>query len=175
MVVMREFEGFAFGLGDGIICMLGIIIGVAAATANPSAVILAGIVGGVANSFANSAGFYISQSMERGIQTHYKNEKRNAEHVHTPKEIILSSVFSFFATIASLTILIAPFLLTDLWTAMALSFSIGIIILFLLGIYVARLMKASPLKVGVEFVIVGAIGAVASYSIGTIIQILLGG
>ena len=56
-------EGAAFGLADGIICCLGLIIGVAEATINfpalerRSIILASGILGGLANAFGNSIGF----------------------------------------------------------------------------------------------------------------------
>ncbi|MCW4019635.1 MAG: VIT1/CCC1 transporter family protein, partial [Candidatus Bathyarchaeota archaeon] len=60
-------EGLAFGLADGIICFLGIIIGVAEATQDVRMVMISGIVGGIADALGNSFGFFISQSTERGV------------------------------------------------------------------------------------------------------------
>ena len=67
-------EGVAFGLTDGIICFLGIIIGVAEATQNVRLVVIAGIVSGIADALGNSIGFFVSQSTERGVQIHHKKE-----------------------------------------------------------------------------------------------------
>ena len=55
-----RLEGVTFGLADGLIMSLGLIIGVAEATADPGFVVLAGIVGGFANAFGNSIGFFMS-------------------------------------------------------------------------------------------------------------------
>lgn len=60
-------EGASFGLADGIICFLGIILGVAEATKDVKLVIISGIVGGIADAFGNSFGFFISQRTERGV------------------------------------------------------------------------------------------------------------
>jgi hypothetical protein len=61
-------EGIAFGLADGLIMCLGLIIGVAEATSSTNLVIITGIIGGFANAFGNSIGFFMSQSAERALE-----------------------------------------------------------------------------------------------------------
>ena len=56
-----RLEGIAFGLADGLIMCLGLIIGVAEVTSNTRLVIITGIIGGFANAFGNSIGFFMSQ------------------------------------------------------------------------------------------------------------------
>ncbi|MCW3993915.1 MAG: VIT1/CCC1 transporter family protein [Candidatus Bathyarchaeota archaeon] len=63
-----RLEGIAFGLADGLIMCLGLIIGVAEVTSDTRFVIITGIIGGFANAFGNSIGFFMSQSAERAIQ-----------------------------------------------------------------------------------------------------------
>ena len=46
-------EGIAFGLADGLIMCLGLIIGVAEVTSDTRLVIITGIIGGFANAFGN--------------------------------------------------------------------------------------------------------------------------
>jgi hypothetical protein len=91
-----HLEGFAFGMTDGIICFLGIIIGVAQATQDPVMVIIAGIVGGVADAFGNSIGFLISQITEQSIQKHQKENLGQEVRVHTQREVIFSGIFSLY-------------------------------------------------------------------------------
>ena len=61
-------ESIAFGLTDGVICFLGIIVGVARATSDRNLVIIASIAGGIADALGNSVGFFISQTTERAVQ-----------------------------------------------------------------------------------------------------------
>ena len=132
-------EGFAFGMTDGIICFLGIIIGVAQATRDPLMVIIAGIVGGVADAFGNSIGFLISQLTEQSIQLHQEENLGMEVRVHTQKEVINSGVFSFLATIIALLLLIGPyFFIDDFYLAMFLTFIFGVLALFFLGWFVAK-------------------------------------
>lgn len=162
-------EGAAFGLADGVICFLGIIMGVAEATRDVRMIVISSIVGGIADAIGNSFGFFISQLAERGLQVHQKEEHNENVRVHSRKEVLMSGVFSFGATIFALVILIFPFFFFSLVPAMVSSFSIGTIGLLILGGYVGKMSKESPLKTGLKFALLGIVGAVISYLIGAIL------
>ena len=85
-VTSYRLEGIAFGLADGLIMSLGLIIGVAEATTDPRLVIIAGVIGGFANAFGNSIGFYMSQSAERGLQILEIVEHGVTTNVHSKTE-----------------------------------------------------------------------------------------
>ncbi len=171
-MAMRELEGFAFGLADGIICFLAIIIGVLAATGSAKLVIIAAIVGGVADAFGNSIGFYISQKMEKGVQTRDRKMKKT-DFVHSEKEVIMNGVFSFISTVAVLVIVVMPFLFLDLMAAAAVSTSISIVMLAGIGVYAAELAEESKAKTALTFVILALLGAAASWFIGGWLKTLL--
>ena len=167
-------EGAAFGLADGIICFLGIIIGVAEATREIRLVVISGIIGGIADALGNSIGFFISQSTERGVQIHNTQEHGRKVRIHSQREVWMSGVLSFAATMVALVILIAPFAFLTLTTAMAATFLIGIIALFLLGRYVGKMSGESPLKTGIKYAALGVAGAVISYLAGDALRHLTG-
>jgi len=168
-----RMEGFAFGLADGIICFIGLTIGVAEATFNPTLVIISGIIGGLADAFGNSIGFFVSQATERGVQIHETKEHGVKTRIHSTKEVWMSGVVSFLATILALIILLSPFLFFDISTAVVLTFSVGMILSFVLGGYVGRLSGESPYKTGLKYAMLALVGAVVSYLIGDFLKHLL--
>ena len=127
-------ESIAFGLTDGVICFLGIIVGVARATSDPVAVIIAAVVGGVADALGHSLGFFVSQSTERAVQIRGAEDGDNT-HIHSKREVYMSGVFSFLATILALVLLLSPFSFLSVWPATTLSFIIGTVSAFVLGTY----------------------------------------
>lgn len=167
-------EGAAFGLADGIICFLGIIIGVAEATQDVRLVVISGIVGGIANALGNSIGFFISQSTERGVQIHHTEEHGEKVRVHSQREVWMSAVLSFGATMIALVILIVPFAFFTLPMAVVSTFLIGTTALFILGRYVGRISGESPLKTGLKYAALGMAGAVISYLVGDALRHLTG-
>lgn len=170
MKIIPELEGAVFGLVDGIVCFLGLIIGVGVATHDPNLVIITGIITGMANAFGNSIGFFISQSTERGIQIHAARRHRILTRPHSRKEVILSGIFSFLTTAAALVVLLFPFLLFDITVAIAISAGLGLGLLFLLGLYVGKLSEESKLRTGIKYVCLGAAGAVICYLVGTLLS-----
>jgi len=173
MKVIEILEGAAFGITDGLICVLGIIIGSAAATSDAKLVVLAGVIGGVSNSFANSVGVYISQATERGVQ---KAKVKNGEdvHVHSVNENILNSLASFISAMSLSLIMIVPFLLLPVQNAMITSLLMGIIVLFLFGAYIGKISDENPIVHGLQYGMLGIIGAVLSYIIGSELKGLIG-
>ena len=161
-----RMEGIAFGLADGIICLIGLIIGVAEATLNPTTVIISGIIGGLSDAFGNSIGFFISQSTERSVQIHEAKEHGVNTRIHSKKEVWMSGVFSFLSTVFVLIMLLPPFVFFNINMAIIITFSIGMILSFILGFYVGRLSKESPYKTGFKYVMLTIIGAIISYLIG---------
>lgn len=166
-------ESIAFGLTDGMICFLGIIIGVARATLDPNLVIIAGIVGGVADALGNSVGFFVSQSTERAVQI-YDVEQGTEGRIHSKKEVRMSGVFSFIATIIALFFLISPFrFISDIFYATILSFLIGIVLAFILGGYVGKLTKENQFKSGLKYALITIAGALVSYFLGEALHIII--
>lgn len=158
-------ESVAFGLTDGIICFLGIIVGTARATTDPKLVVVLGIIGGIADALGNSIGFFVSQATERAVQIRGSEEGSNM-HIHSKKEVWLSGVFSFLATILTLVLLLAPFTFLDVWTATAVSFVIGTLSSFLLGTYIGKLGNENQLKCGIKYAFITIAGALIAYIIG---------
>jgi predicted membrane protein (TIGR00267 family) len=168
-----RMEGVAFGLADGTICFLGLTIGVAEATSDPTLVIISGIIGGIANAFGNSIGFFISQSTERGVQIHETEEHGVKTRIHSKREVLMSGVLTFLATILALAVLISPFLFFNIPTAILVTFSFGMILAFILGSYVGKLSRENPYKTGLKYVGLGIVGAVISFFIGDFLKHLL--
>jgi len=164
-------ESIAFGLTDGVICFLGIIVGVARATSNPTLVIIASIAGGIADALGNSVGFFISQTTERAVQI-YGVEQGTESRVHSKREVWMSGVFSFLATIVALIFLISPFTFLSIWNATYVSFTIGTVMSFILGSYVGKIGKENPYKSGLKYAIITVAGALIAYIVGEILNII---
>ena len=172
MRTIEGFQGAAFGLADGVICMLGMIVGVAVATHDVRFSLVAGITGGLADALGNSFGFYLSELTERGAQIYDKSQGKEVS-AHSMREVLVSGVLSFAATVFALVILLVPFLLTDMWMALASCFVEGVVVLFLLGFYVGRLSDENPIRMGTRYVALGVIGTVLSFVVGDVLEILI--
>ena len=167
-----SLEGVAFGLADGLIMSLGLIIGVAEATADSRFVIIAGVVGGFANAFGNSIGFYMSQSAERGLQIHETTEHKVITKVHSKREIYLNSSLAFLCSVAISIMLLSPFILLNMTTAIILAFVLGTSVAFSLGSYVGKISNENIWYSGVKYSAIAFLVAIISHLIADLITAL---
>ena len=169
--VSYRLEGIAFGLADGLIMSLGLIIGIAEATSDTRLVIVAGIIGGFANAFGNSIGFFMSQSAERGLQIYETTERGVSTRVHPKKEVYVNSVFSFISTIAVSIVLLFPFILFNMTTASIIAFMLGVIVAFVLGNYVGKISRENPYICGLKYAVLAVLGAIIAHLIADLLTV----
>ena len=167
-----RLEGVAFGLADGLIMCLGLIIGVAEATSSTQLVIITGIIGGFANAFGNSIGFFMSQSAERALQIHETTNHGAKTRIHSKREIFTNSIFSFSSAIAAVLILLSPFTFLSMNHAAILTFIIGTTMAFILGSYVGKISHENLYKTGIKYALLAILGAIISHFIADGIQLL---
>lgn len=168
-VTSYRLEGIAFGLADGLIMSLGLIIGVAEATTDQRLVIIAGVIGGFANAFGNSIGFYMSQSAERGLQILEIVEHGATTNVHSKTEIYMNSVFAFLCSAAVSIALLTPFVLLNMTIAIIVAFVLGVLIAFTLGSYVGRISRENSWLCGLKYAVIAFLGAIISHLIADIL------
>jgi len=166
-------EGIAFGLADGLIMCLGLIIGVAEATSDTQLVIITGIIGGFANAFGNSIGFFMSQSAERAIQIHETTEHGAITRIHSKREIFTNTLFAFASTIVATLVLLSPFTCFCMSHAAIVTFIIGTIMAFILGGYVGKISRENPYKTGLKYALLAILGAIISHLLADCIQLLV--
>ena len=167
--MIEGFQGAAFGLADGVICILGMIIGSTVATGDLKIIMIATITGGLADALGNAIGFYLSELSERGGQIH-AIEHGESNSVHSMSEVLTSGIFSFVATILVLVLLLVPFSFLTIANAVAIASVEGAVILFLLGIYVGKLSNESPARTAIKYVLLGIVGAIFSYFVGDLLR-----
>jgi len=167
-----RLEGIAFGLADGLIMCLGLIIGVAEATSQTHLVIITGIIGGFANAFGNSIGFFMSQSAERALQIHEAKEHGATIRIHSKKEVLTNSLFAFTSTITATLVLLSPFTCLSMDYAVISTFIIGTAMAFILGSYIGKTSHENPYKAGAKYALLAVLGAIISHYIADIVQLI---
>lgn len=168
-----RLEGIAFGLADGLIMCLGLIIGIAEATSQTHLVLITGIIGGFANAFGNSIGFFMSQSAERALQIREATDHGGNTRVHSKREVLTNSIFAFTATVAATLFLLSPFVFLAMSQAVALTFIIGIVTAFMLGSYIGRTSQENPFKTGAQYALLAILGAVISHYIADFVKAVI--
>jgi predicted membrane protein (TIGR00267 family) len=165
--LIEGFQGAAFGTVDGMITILGVVIGIGTATQNSSAVVIAGLVAGLANAFGNSFGFYASELAERAEHI------QENQHVSSMTETRRSTLLAFAHSIISTTVIVAPFTVLGLRHAMIASLIIALMLLFALGALVGKMSHASPWKFAIRYAVLGLAGAALSFIVGEVVGRIL--
>jgi predicted membrane protein (TIGR00267 family) len=178
MDIKHLFQGIAMGLMDGLITLLGIIVGVGAATSDAKFIIISSLIGGISNSFGTSIGFYTSENAERGQQIAFYKKKKNSRkgdrYIHSHSEIIGSTGLSFIAGVCALILPILPFFfIADVKISIITSVVISIILLFILGYYIGEINETDKLKSGLKYVLLGIISAGIAFALGGLLKHIL--
>jgi predicted membrane protein (TIGR00267 family) len=162
--IIEGFQGVAFGTMDGLITVLGVVIGIANATESSGIVVISGLVAGLANAFGNSFGFYASELAEKAEHI------QENQHVSSMAETRRSTVLAFVHSLGSTIVIVAPFALFSLTYAMIASLIVALTLLFALGALVGKFSHASAWRFGIRYVLLGLAGAALSFAVGEAVK-----
>jgi VIT1/CCC1 family predicted Fe2+/Mn2+ transporter len=150
------YQGIAFGIMDGVITALGILMGLSAFQ-NKLILFIGIIVTGIADAFANAAGMHVSEEMEK---------------LHERYEVWKTTFYTFFSTVLVFMILGIPILFIQFSQAIFVSWFIGMFLLVWLGYFVSG--GKDKLKIIFEYVVAGIVISLISFLIGSYARIFLG-
>jgi predicted membrane protein (TIGR00267 family) len=158
---------FVMNAFDGTLTIMGVVIGAHfSGVSNPRVVIVAGIGGAVAMGISGVSGAYLAERAER------KRDLKKLEMAMLTKlgdthfaraSEFASLVVAFVDGISpaiSAAILVTPYFFVpkiEMDTAFYISLSLGLAVLFSLGIFLARISDERPLISGVQMIIIGII------------------
>lgn len=201
---------------DGLVNVLGVILGVAAASNDIKIVIAGGLAATFAESISMAAvaltskmaerDHYISELAREKSEIKSMPEKEEAEirrvykakgfdgqilddittHVMssdklwvdqmmkeelelkpvTQKEIYTSSFVVGLAALIGSFVPITPYFFLPITNALWVSLGVSVIVLFLVGLYKAKMTVGKPVKSGIQMVVIGMSAALAGYFIG---------
>lgn len=144
-------QGLTFGIMDGVITCLGVIMGLSAA-GSKFFLLLAVLSVGLADAMADAAAFHVGQETEK---------------YHKKKEVRKATVFTFVGVFGGFLILGIPVMFFELGQAILVSGVMGMAILFLLGYWVATLNPDHHKgRLMWEYVAMGLFVAIVSYLVG---------
>ena len=154
-------QGLTFGVMDGVITVIGVLVGLYV-LGNPLLVVAGILIAGFAGSLANAAGIHVSQE---------------TEGKHPPKEVMMSTVMAFSSTATVTVLLVLPFFFLDMGLAVAISVTMGLLFIAGVGFLVAdKLHKigAEKAKLVAEYLLIVLIVIALSYGFGLLIKNILG-
>ena len=149
--------GFSFGLTSGIITTLGLMVGLNSST-NSRLVVVGGVLTiAIADAFSDAMGIHVSQE---------------SENRHTVKEVWESTFFTFLCKFVFSAIFIVPVLILELKAAIIISVIIGLYLLFLISLDLARKQNIKPWKVIGEHLTIAIVVIVLTHYIGYWISLI---
>jgi len=155
-VDVREFlKDIVFGIEDGLITPLGVVLGVATSGAPNSIVILAGLAATFSNAVSMAAGDFLS--------TEYQLEAYR--RVRAKQMAVQSASLMFIGTLSGILV-VAPFALLKGNAATLASLFIAILGLFVTGALVTRITKRNWVRHGLQMVVIGIAAAGIGFLIG---------
>lgn len=158
---------FVMNAFDGVLTIMGVVLGAYLSGVQDSGfVITAGVGGSIAMGISGMSGAYMAERAERmrDIRKLESAMLRDLDGTHVVRafrtaSIAVALVDGLSPAIAAL-LLISPFLLVpmiSMSTAAVLSLALGLVVLFLLGLFLARISEEVALISGLKMLLVGVL------------------
>lgn len=158
-----------FGIQDGIVSTLGIVMGVAGAQLTGEAIVIAGIAGLASGAMSMAAGEYVSVQTQREMLA-VGAKLDDDENVNPVKAAAANG--GLFIGGGALPLM--PFLVADGFVAVVTSIVLSVLALFVTGAMLTKLTRQSPLKSGMRMLIIGGGAGIIGFLIGTVFGSLFG-
>lgn len=153
---------------DGLVNVLGVVLGVAAATMSTRVVLIAGLAATFAESISMGAVAYTSAKAAR---EYYLSVKKVPPQEYA--DPLASGVTVGVASLGGSIIPLIPFFLLSIGNAILWSISICTLALFAAGAAKARLTIGTWWKSGIELAAIGMLAAFAGYAIGYLLGVTI--
>ncbi|MDO8628506.1 MAG: VIT1/CCC1 transporter family protein [Nanoarchaeota archaeon] len=150
---------------DGVVNILGLVLGVAAATVDVRIVLIAGLAGAFAESISMAAVAYTSTKASRDFA--------RARHKVSSDSPGYAALIVGGSSLIGSFIPLFPFVLFAISYASIAAVVLCGVILFATGVVKGKLTKSSPLRSGLELVVIGLLAAFAGFLIGRWLGVVL--
>tara|TARA_Y100000310_G_scaffold344115_1_gene455206 strand:+ start:4127 stop:4651 length:525 start_codon:yes stop_codon:yes gene_type:complete len=157
-----------FGVEDGAIGNLGVVVGMAQALAPNKLILLAGVATMFAQAISMSAGNYLSVKSEKEYFEVKKKGRGYGRKYSEHKNPVVSSLVMAFSVIFGAGIPLIAFLFWESKAAIVPATIMTLFGLFFLGVGKSRFTEKSMIKSGLEILFIGIIAALAGYLIGNL-------
>ncbi len=151
--------GTSFGLTTAVITSLGMIVGMYSATSSKLAVVAGIVVMAIADGLSDAV----------SLHTVEEAEVEKGRGKHTPKEIWLTTLFTFLSAAGFTLTFTIPILFFPSETAVFLAIAWGMLLLILLNFYIAQIRKENPIKLVSEHILLAIFVVIVSYLVGNLV------
>lgn len=156
------FRNFVFGVEDSLVSTVGLLSGIAIADVPEHTVFLTGVILILVEAFSMAVGSFLSEhSADDYVQRRESSSRRSS----------VASVIMFFSYFVSGFIPLFPYFFFPTGTAIALSITLSLGALFLLGVIGARISRISILRNGLRMLMIGGIAIAAGIAVGKFVHI----
>ncbi len=162
-----DLKDIILGGQDGLVNVLGVILGVAAATYDSKIIIIAGLAATFAESISMAAVAYTSTD---AVLSYYTNKLKKTKLINLiEKEYENPKKSAFIVGLSALLgsiIPLIPFLFLSVKLGIIFSLILSGLALFLIGSIKGSLTKSNWFKSGIQILTIGMLAALAGYLIG---------
>ncbi len=163
----ENIREFVFGVEDGAVGNLGVVVGMAQAAAPNKFILLAGFATMLAQTISMSAGTYLSVKSEKEYFSVNKKSRQFGKEYAKHKVPLISTVVMGLSVIIGALIPLSSFFFFESTAGIVPAVIITLIGLFLLGVFKSNYTNNKWFGSGLEMLIVGGLAASAGYIIGT--------
>lgn len=164
----KNIREIIFGVEDGAIGNLGLVVGMAQALAPNTLILLAGVATMFAQAISMFAGNYLSIKSEQEYFQVKRKERDYGKEYSQHKNPFVSSLVMGIAVIIGAAIPLSAFLFFKSQQGIIPAVLITLIGLFVLGVVKTRYTLRHWFRSGVEVLVVGCIAALVGYGIGNL-------
>jgi VIT1/CCC1 family predicted Fe2+/Mn2+ transporter len=147
-----------FGFEDGLVSTTGAVVGISAGVQNANVIVLAGLVIITVEAISMGAGEFVSEETVHDI-----DRKR-------PINPALGAAMMFISYFIAGLIPVLPFVLLELEAAVITALILAFIGLFLLGYVTGKVAGVSPLRRGLQILIIGGVATLIGVLVGVLLK-----
>ncbi len=164
----KNIREIIFGVEDGAIGNLGLVVGMAQALAPNTLILLAGIATMFAQAISMFAGNYLSIKSEKEYFEVKRRERAYGQAYSRHKNPFVSSLVMGIAVIVGAVIPLLAFLVWESRQGIMPAVIITLLGLFVLGAVKTKYTLRNWLRSGMEVLIVGCVAALVGYGVGSL-------
>ena len=158
-----------FGMSDGLVSNLALVMGVVGADSPPDAVVVAGVAGLLAGSLSMAVGEYVSVASQREVLAAGQGEA-DPDAVGSPWRAASASLTAFALGAA---VPLVPFLLARGTGAVVAAVLLAAVALYVLGAITSLLTRRPAWRSGARQLLLGLAAAGATFLIGRLLGVAL--
>lgn len=150
-------RNFVFGIEDSLVSTVGLISGIATAGVARETILATGVILILVEGFSMAVGSLVSNNSATEVA-----ERREVGY----RASVAGAGTMFFSYVGAGILVIIPYMISSTASALPLSITISLIVLFALGALSAKLAGINPIRKGVRMAIIGGLAVGIGSAVG---------